>query len=130
MCVADESSVVAFMESMAVEMMMSPLGRSPPPPFIDTRRGGYMQGRSQKSSSSPRIGEVQWSAIVESTLWSTGEHDAGRGSHPEKLFSLAGIAPARDGNGYEISAYPRIPNPTGTNMGLSLCPRARARVQL
>ena len=40
MCVADESSVVAFVESMAVEMMMSPLGRSPPPPFIGSRRGG------------------------------------------------------------------------------------------
>jgi hypothetical protein len=44
MCVADESSVVAFVESMAVEMMMSPLGRSPPPPFIGSRRGGYMYG--------------------------------------------------------------------------------------
>ena len=37
---------------------------------------------------------------------------------------------SKDGNRYKISAYPRIPNPTGTNMGLSLCPRARARVQL
>ena len=39
-------------------------------------------------------------------------------------------AASRDGNGYEISAYPRIPNPTGTDTGLSLCPRVRARVQL
>ena len=37
---------------------------------------------------------------------------------------------ARDGNGYEISAYPRIPNPTGADTGLSLCPRVRVRVQL
>ena len=35
-----------------------------------------------------------------------------------------------DGNGYKISAYPRIPNPTDADMGLSLWPRVRARVQL
>jgi len=35
-----------------------------------------------------------------------------------------------DGNGYKISAYPRIPNPMGADTGMSLCPRARARVQL
>jgi len=36
----------------------------------------------------------------------------------------------RDGNGYEISTYPRIANPIGADTGLSLCPRARAWVQL
>jgi len=37
------------------------------------------------------------------------------------------VAAARDGNGYETSAGP---NPTGADMGLSLCSRAQARVQL
>ena len=32
------------------------LGRSPPPPFIDTRRGGVHARGDQNSSSSPRIG--------------------------------------------------------------------------
>jgi len=53
-----------------------------------------MYNKYQKSSSSPRIGGVQWTIAVESTLWSTGEYGAGRGSHPGKFFSLAGIAPA------------------------------------
>ena len=34
-----------------------------------------------------------------------------------------------DGNGYKISACPRIANPTGTDTGLDLYPRARARVR-
>jgi hypothetical protein len=44
--------------------------RSPPPPFIDTRRGGvHAQGDRGKSSSSPRTAGVQWSSTMESTLW-------------------------------------------------------------
>ena len=34
----------------------------------------------------------------------------------------------KDGNGHKISACPRIENPMGMDMGLSLCPRARAWV--
>ena len=40
------------------------------------------------------------------------------------LMLLAQMMGIRDDNGYEISAYPRIPNPTGADTGLSLCPRA------
>ena len=41
-----------------------------------TRTGGG------KSSSSPRIGGTQWVTTVESTLWDTEEHGAGRGGCP------------------------------------------------
>ena len=48
----------------------------------------------QKSSSSPRIGGVQWMSTVESTLCSTGDHGARRGSCPGRYPDLAEIAPA------------------------------------
>jgi len=41
---------------------------------------------------SPNRG-VQWSATVESTLWSTGEYGVGRGSRPGQPLGLAEIAP-------------------------------------
>ena len=44
--------------------------RCPPPPFIDTRRGGVHVRGGQKSSASSLIGGVQWSITVGSTLWS------------------------------------------------------------
>jgi len=53
-----------------------------------------MYEKSQKSLSSPRIGGVQWSATVGSTLLTTGEHGAGRGNCPGQLLGLAGVAPA------------------------------------
>jgi hypothetical protein len=45
--------------------------------------------------------------------------------HPQKRLPTI-----KDGNGYEIPAYPRILNPMGAGMGLDLCPRVRARVQI
>jgi hypothetical protein len=36
----------------------------------------------------------------------------------------------KDGNGYEISAYPQVPNLVGADTGLDLCPRVWAWVQL
>ena len=38
------------------------------------------------------------------------------------------LVPTKDGNGQEISAYPRAPDPAGEDTGANLCPRARARV--
>ena len=46
-----------------------PLKGSPPPPFIDTRRDGYMYRGSRKSSCSPRAVGIQQSSTVGSTLW-------------------------------------------------------------
>ena len=43
----------------------------PPPPSIDTRRGGVHVRGELKSSSSPRIGGAQWVTTVENTLWAT-----------------------------------------------------------
>jgi hypothetical protein len=40
------------------------------------------------------------------------------------------LAADRDGNGHEISAHPRIPNPMGADEDLGLCPRARAWIRL
>ena len=69
------------------------LGRSPPPPFIDTRRGRvHVRGVSEAIAFSPNFG-VQWSATVESTLWGTGEYGVGHGSCPGQPISLAEIAP-------------------------------------
>jgi hypothetical protein len=41
-----------------------------------------------------------------------------------QVFFLINInaCSTRDGNRYKISADPRIPNPMGVDMGLSLCP--------
>jgi hypothetical protein len=38
--------------------------------------------------------------------------------------------PYRDGNGCDLSAYPRIKNPLGTVLGTSLYPWIRIRVAL
>ena len=46
----------------------------------------------QKSSSSPRIGGMQWTFTVESTLCGTGDHGARRGSCPGRCPDLAEIA--------------------------------------
>ena len=48
----------------------------------------------------------------------------------DQVKTLAATIYTRDGHGYEISVYPWIPNPTGADTGLSLCPLVRARVQL
>ena len=69
------------------------MGRSPPPPFIGSRRGEYMYGEIfEVVAFSPNRG-VQWSATVESTLWFTGEYGVGRGSRPGQPLGLAEIAP-------------------------------------
>ena len=49
-----------------------------------------MYGKSQKSSSSPRIGGEQCPVAVESTLWSTGGYGTWRGSHPGSPLALRG----------------------------------------
>jgi hypothetical protein len=51
-----------------------------------------MYGKSQESSSSPRIGGEQCPVAAESTLWSTGGYGAGRGRRPGKPPGLAEIA--------------------------------------
>ena len=45
----------------------------PPPPFIDTRRGGVHIREGGEVVVLPRIGGVQWLTTVESTLCRTGE---------------------------------------------------------
>ena len=73
--------------------MRSPRRWRPPPPFIDTRRGGVHVRGDLKSSSSPRIWGAQWVTTVKSTLWGTEEHGAGRGGCPGRCPDLAEIAP-------------------------------------
>jgi len=58
------------------------LGRSRPPLFIDTRRGGVHVWGDLKSLSSSRIRGAEWVITIESTLWGTEEHGAGRGGCP------------------------------------------------
>ena len=52
--------------------------RGPPPPFIDTKRGGVHVRREEEVVVSPRIGGAQRMSIVGSTLWGTGDYGAGR----------------------------------------------------
>ena len=48
------------------------------PPFIDIRRGGVHVQEGEEVAVPPRIGGAQWSITVESTLWGSGDHGAGR----------------------------------------------------
>jgi hypothetical protein len=45
------------------------------------------------------------------------------------VLKLCGLLVCRDGNGHEISADPRIPNPRGADEDLSVCQRVGARPQ-
>ena len=66
-------------------------GRSLPPLFIDTRRGGYMHGDiSEVVVFPPNRGRIVCSCCCRGT----GEYGIGRGSRPWKPFSQAGIVPA------------------------------------
>ena len=69
----------------------SSLGRSPPPSFIGTRRGGYMHREIlEVVVFSPNQG-----CIVVDHCWKyTVGYGAGRGSCPRWLPGLAKIAPA------------------------------------
>jgi len=71
------------------------LVRSPPPPLIDTRRGGYMYGEiSEVAVFSPNRGRIVSGCCREYTM----EHGVGRDSRPGKPFSRAGIASASRGS--------------------------------
>ena len=48
------------------------------PPIIDTRRGGVHVQEGEEVVVPPRIGGAQWSITVESMLWCSGDHGAGR----------------------------------------------------
>ena len=55
-----------------------PLKGSPPPPFIDTRRGGYMYSGSRKSSFLPEL-----RGYNSRVLWKyTVGYGVGRGGRP------------------------------------------------
>ena len=70
------------------------LGRSPPPPFIDTRRGGvHVREGEEVAVFSPNRG-TQWTTTAENTLWGTGDHGVGRAVVLSVVLSLAEIAPA------------------------------------
>ena len=64
--------------------------RGPPPPFIDTKRGGVHVRRGEEVIVSPRIGGAQRMSTVGSTLWGTGDHGAG---HAVVLGVIVGLAP-------------------------------------
>ena len=68
-------------------------GKKPASSFYRLKEGGeYMYGEIfEVVAFSPNRG-VQWSATVESTLWSTGEYGVGRGSCPGQPLGLAEIA--------------------------------------
>ena len=68
--------------------------RGPPPPFIDTKRGGVHVRREEEVVVSPRIGGAQQMSIVVSTLWGTGNHGAGCAAVLGVVLGLAEIAPA------------------------------------
>ena len=53
----------------------------------------YIYRRKSEVVVSPRIGGVQWSTTVESTLWSTGDHGAGRAGILGVVLGPAEIAP-------------------------------------
>ena len=74
----------------------------PTSPFYRHKEGqSTCTGRSKKSSSSPQIGGAQWVTTVESTLWGTEEHGAGRGgchgSRPRSCGDHAGVLAASAG---------------------------------
>ena len=56
--------------------------------------------------------------------------EIGTGREKETKQEKNTLPADRDGNGYEISAYTRIANPTDADTGLRLCPRSQAQVQL
>ena len=71
------------------------LGRSPPPPFIDTRWGGYMYGEISKVVIfAPNQGRTVSGCCREYTM----EHGVGCDSRPGKPFSRAGTSPASRGS--------------------------------
>ena len=53
-----------------------------------------MYGRGKKSPFSPRIGGAQRTTTVDSILWDTGDHGAGRAVVLSIILSLAEITPA------------------------------------
>ena len=65
--------------------------RGPPPPFIDTKRGGVYVRRKEEVVVSPRIGGAQQMPTVGSTLWGTGDHDAGCAAVLGGVLGLAEI---------------------------------------
>jgi hypothetical protein len=66
----------------------------PASPFIDTRRGGVHVREGEEVAVSPRIGGAQRTTTVDSTLWDTGDHSAGRAVVLSVVLCLAEITPA------------------------------------